>query len=72
MYLCKEFQIVSRANRAGLHEILVGVLQKTCAHEDIEYIVHISLDLSLGETCLLGQAADEVGVTAVVILSLVQ
>jgi hypothetical protein len=45
MYLCKEFQIVSRANRAGLHEILVGVLKKTCAHEDIEYIVHISLYL---------------------------
>ena len=58
IHFCKEFQIVSWADRAGLHKILVSVLQKTCAHEDIEYIVHISLDLSLRETCLLRQATN--------------
>ena len=58
VHFYKEFQIVSWAYWTSLHKILVSVLQKTCTHEDIEYIVHISLDLSLGETCLLGQAAN--------------
>ena len=58
IYFCKEFQIVSWAYWTSLHKILVSVLQETSAHEDIDYIVHISLDLSLRETCLLRQAAN--------------
>ena len=45
IHFCKEFQIVSWAYWTSLHKILVGVLQKTGAYEDIEYIVHISLYL---------------------------
>ena len=54
----KKLNVIARTDRTGLHEILVGVLSESGAHEDIEYIVHISLDLSLRETCLLRQAAN--------------
>jgi len=39
IYLSEELQIITRANGAGFHEVLLGVLGEACAHEKVHDVV---------------------------------
>jgi len=65
--LGKKFKVITRAHRACLHKILVGVTGKTGAHEDIEHIVHMHFGLMQRKPGFRGQGAGQVRMAAMVV-----
>ena len=65
--LGETFEIVTGAHRAGLHEILMGVMGETRAHEDVEDIMHMGLGLMQRQAGLGGQGTGQVRMAAMVI-----
>ena len=64
----KKLNVIARTDRTGLHEILVGVLSESGAHEDIEHIMDIRLCLFIGNFLSLRKSPDQIRVTAVMII----
>ena len=58
--LGEEFDVIAGAHRACLHEILMGVMSETSAHEDIEHIMHMCLGLMQRQPSFKGQGAGQV------------
>ena len=47
--LAEEFHVVAGANRARLHEVLVGVTGVARAHEQVEDVVDVAFGLVQGQ-----------------------
>ncbi len=63
-----KFEIIARANRACLHEILPRVSREAGAHEHVQDVVDVRLCLADGKAGLAGESTGEVGMAAVMIL----
>ena len=66
--LGKNFEVIIGAHRACLHEILMRVMGKTGAHEDVEYIMHKYFGLMQRKPGFRGQGAGQVRMAAMVII----
>ena len=64
----KKLNVIARTDRTGLHEILVGVLSESGAHEYIEHIMDIRLCLFIGNSLSLRKSPDQIRMTAVMLI----